>query len=250
VWFLSSWLLPGWVIFELTATKLPHYVLPMIPALAGLGALAAFNAHRAPKALWRAGAAIYAVAGLALAAAVAGLPMAFGVTNFAAFIAAALVAALTILAAFRFWRGEALKGAAIAAPAGALLALSLLGGVLPSLTPLAVAPRLSAALDGAGLHALRDGAAPTALAGFSEPSAVFLLGTKTRLGGGDAAADALIDSGGAAIVESRERAAFDARVTERRAKAETVAEIAGFNYSKGDAVTLTIFRKAEGAATP
>jgi 4-amino-4-deoxy-L-arabinose transferase-like glycosyltransferase len=249
-WFLLSWLLPGWAIFELTATKLPHYVLPMIPALAGLCAAAAFNAHTAPKALWRAGAALYAVAGLALAAAVAGLPMAFGVTSFAAFIAAALVAALTFLAAFRFWRGEALRGAAIAAPAGALLALTLLGGVLPSLSTLAIAPRLSAALDSAGLHALRDGAAPTALAGFHEPSAVFLLGTKTRLGDGAAAADALIDTGGAAVVEGRQRASFEARLTERRARAETVAEIAGFNYSKGDGVTLTIFRKAEGAPTP
>lgn len=250
VWFLLSWLLPGWLIFELTATKLPHYVLPMIPALAGLCALAAVSASAAPRAFWRAGAAIYAVAGLALAAAVAGLPMAFGLASIGSVVAAAILAVLTLLAAARFWRGEALKGALIAAPAGGLLAATLLAGVLPSLTPLAIAPRLSAALDDAGLHALRDGAAPAALAGFSEPSAVFLLGTTTRLGDGASAADAMIDAGAPAIVEARERAAFEARLQSRGARAERVAEVAGFNYSKGDAVTLTIFKKAEGAPLP
>ncbi|HBS31870.1 MAG TPA: 4-amino-4-deoxy-L-arabinose transferase [Parvularcula sp.] len=250
VWFLLSWLAPGWLIFELTATKLPHYVLPMLPALAGLCAITACNAPSSPRALWRMGAAVYALAGLALAAAVAGAPVAFGLANVAAIIAAAILAALTLFAAARFWQGDAPGGAAIAAPAGALLALTLLGGVLPSLTPLAVAPRLSAALDRAGLHALRDGAAPTALAGFHEPSAVFLLGTQTRLGDGAAAADALIDTGGAAVVETRELAAFVARLTARNARAERVADIAGFNYSKGDAVTLTIFKKAESAPAP
>lgn len=249
-WFLLSWLLPGWLIFEATATKLPHYVLPMAPALAGLCAIAAVNAGDAPKALWRAGAAIYAAAGLALAALVAGLPYALGQTNIGAIGAAAMLAGLTLLAARQFWRGAALKGAAVAVPAGALLALTLLGAVLPSLTPLAIAPRLSAALDAAGLHQLRDGAAPAALAGFYEPSAVFLLGTQTRLGDGASAADAMIDSGGAAIIEDRERAAFEARVKERGARSERVAEVSGFNYSKGDAVTLTVFKKAEGAPLP
>lgn len=250
VWFLLSWLLPGWLIFELTATKLPHYVLPMIPALAGLCAFAAFRAESAPAWLWRAGAALYAVIGLALAAAAVLLPAHFGAPLTAPLAAAALIGALTALAALRFWRAQALLGASIAIPAAATLALSLLGGVLPSLAPLAIAPRLSIALDEAGLHALRDGAAPTALAGFYEPSAVFLLGTMTKLGTGAEAADALIDTGGAAIVEARERGSFDMRLHARGARAEQVAEIAGFNYSKGDAVLLTIFRKAESEPDP
>lgn len=248
-WFLISWLLPGWIVFELTATKLPHYVLPMIPALAGLCAAAAFKPEGAPKALWRAGAALYAFSGLALAAAIVLLPAYFGAPRIAAVAAAAIIAALTAFAATRFWRGDALRGAAVSAPAGVLLALTLLGGVLPSLAPLAIAPRLSAALDTAGLHALRDGAAPAALAGYYEPSAVFLLGTATTLGGGAEAADALI-GGGAAIVEARERAAFDARLVARGAVADPVAELSGFNYSKGEPVTLTIFRKAESDTAP
>lgn len=36
--FLIAWILPTWLIFELSATKLPHYILPIYPALAILAA--------------------------------------------------------------------------------------------------------------------------------------------------------------------------------------------------------------------
>ncbi|MES2752476.1 MAG: glycosyltransferase family 39 protein, partial [Pseudomonadota bacterium] len=32
--FLLAWLVPAWIIFELVITKLPHYVLPLYPAIA------------------------------------------------------------------------------------------------------------------------------------------------------------------------------------------------------------------------
>lgn len=36
--FCLAWVLPAWVVFELSATKLPHYVMPVFPALALLSA--------------------------------------------------------------------------------------------------------------------------------------------------------------------------------------------------------------------
>jgi len=44
--YLLAWLVPGWVIFELVATKLPHYTLPMFPALALLCARALCGGER------------------------------------------------------------------------------------------------------------------------------------------------------------------------------------------------------------
>ena len=32
--FLLAWLVPSWIVFELVITKLPHYVLPLYPAIA------------------------------------------------------------------------------------------------------------------------------------------------------------------------------------------------------------------------
>ncbi len=251
VFFLLAWLIPGWLIFEIAATKLPHYALPLYPALAGLAALAAFRPETAPRAAWRAGAVVYAAAGLALAGAMVALPLFVGAEASLPGIAAAIVVAgLSLAAATQFWRAAPLNGAALSIPAAAILAVALLAGVLPSLSPLALSPRLSAALDEAGLHPLRDGAATPALAGFYEPSAVFLLGTKTTLGSGAAAADALIERGAPALVEEREREAFEARLKERGARAATVAVIDGFNYSKGRRASLTVFRRADEGASP
>ena len=32
--FLLAWIVPSWIVFELVVTKLPHYVLPLYPAIA------------------------------------------------------------------------------------------------------------------------------------------------------------------------------------------------------------------------
>lgn len=249
--FLLAFLVPGWLVFEIAATKLPHYVLPLYPALAGLSALAALDPGAAPRAAWRAGAVLYAVAGLLLAGATATLPLLVGAkASLAGIAAAALVAALALAAARQYWRIEPLKGAALSIPAAAILAAALLGAVLPGLAPLALSARISAALDMAGLHPLRDGAPPAALAGYYEPSAVFLLGTATQLGSGTEAADALVDRAGAAVVEARALADFDAQLARRGASAKAVAVIDGFNYSKGERASITIFRRADEGTAP
>jgi len=36
--YLLAWLVPSWIVFELVLTKLPHYVLPLYPAIAILTA--------------------------------------------------------------------------------------------------------------------------------------------------------------------------------------------------------------------
>ena len=36
--FLLAWIIPGWIMFELVSTKLPHYTLPLFPALCILSA--------------------------------------------------------------------------------------------------------------------------------------------------------------------------------------------------------------------
>lgn len=42
--FLLSWIVPGWIVFELVTTKLPHYTMPLYPALALLSARAVLAA--------------------------------------------------------------------------------------------------------------------------------------------------------------------------------------------------------------
>ncbi len=239
--FLLAWIIPSWIVFEVAATKLPHYVMPLYPALAIIAARAAV-AGAAPASLLRRGSAM-AYGGVALVA--AGLIVALAALlstdrPLGLFIGLAGAFALAGLAVARmFWMGRAYRGAVAAAVVAALYAWTIMGVVLPSLSDVAVTSRLSAALEQADRHPARDGLRPVALAGYSEPSAVFLLGTETKLtNGGEAGRLFASGAVSAAAVEARQMEEFTAQAGENL---RALAVISGLNYSNGQAVEITIF---------
>ena len=239
--FLLSWLIPAWIVFEIAATKLPHYVMPLYPALA---IIAAHGAVAAIRLDWtqKLGALIYAGAGLAAAAIIALPPVYFSDAPMlaAGLTTGAITAAATLFVSSLFWRGRPFDGGVAASFLAAAYAWALLTMVLPNLSQLAVSPRLSMTLELADRHPLHDGLAPVALAGYSEPSAIFLLGTQTMLGSGREAATRLTSgAASAAIVEAREGEAFLAQL--KGARVASLAVIDGLNYSNGQDVSLTIY---------
>lgn len=252
-WFLAAWIAPSWIVFEAVATKLPHYTLPLYPAIAILAARAALQGSAARWTIMRRlGAGVYVGVGLALAALVALLPVLYGADDLRPYTIAmaATIALATLATGGLYWRRRSIAAAIAATFLSAGVAWTLMTGVLPHLDRLALSPRLSAAVDAAGLHALRDGASPTILAGYHEPSAIFLLGTATILTDGGGAADRLTPAS-AAIVERRQEQAFLDRLAERGASALRLAEIEGVNYSNGDDVVMSLWRLAPaGAAAP
>ncbi len=234
---LLGWAVPMWLAFELTPTKLPHYVLPAYPAIAAMVAAALLAPGGLAAPLWarRAAVAVWALPALALAgAALLGLPIVEGrLSPLALALALPGAAALAAAgAALWRWRPHAFLGRA---GAGALLIYAaMFGAVLPGLRTGFVAPRLA---EAAAAH--RCGAAgPVALTGFSEPSAVFMLGTATLLTSGEGAAAALREGRAAlAFVEDSQRAAFDAA----HGAAAPLTVVDGFNYSNGRRVSLALF---------
>ncbi len=242
--FLLSWLMPAWIVFEIAATKLPHYVMPLYPALA---IIAAHSAVTVMQRSWaqKIGALIYAGVGLAAAAIIALPPIYFSDVSMltTGFAAGGITAAATLFVSFLFWRGRGFEGGVAASLLAAAYAWALLALILPNLSQLAVSPRLSTALELADRHPLHDGLAPVALAGYSEPSAIFLLGTETMLGSGQQAAIRLTSGeASAAIVEAREREAFLGQL--KGAHVASLAVIDGLNYSNGNDVSLTIYTLA------
>lgn len=238
--FLLGWIAPSWIIFELTATKLPHYPLPLYPALALLAAQAACSSGDWRHWFRRSGVIAYAVIGALAAAGMIALSALYGAKDilFWSVTAATILMAMTGLSAFLFWRGEAYGGAIGAAATSAFLAFALLNGVLPNLQNLAVSPRLAAALE---RETLED--APAALAGFTEPSAIFLLGTQTVLTDGAGAARHLATTKSAAsIVEEHEQPAFYKEAQRLGLRPAAFATVSGVNYSKGEDVTLTLYK--------
>jgi len=250
-WFLIAWIAPSWIIFELTATKLPHYALPLYPAIAIFGARAAIECVQSEMPLTRkAGASIYALVGAALASLIIIAPHLYQ-NDYSTIDNAALASgfAIAVLAAtILFWRGQTLAAMAAAIFLSSALMWTLLAGVAPKLDRLQVSPRISAAIDTAGLHPLRGAAPSVALVGYREPSAIFLLGTHTILTDGRSAAELESDAPRAVAIESREEPIFLERAAELGAIAEPVATIDGVNYSNGDDVVLRIYRMTNPSA--
>ena len=240
---LLAWAVPTWIMFELIPTKLPHYVLPAFPALALMTAaltlegVEAFR-HKAAK-IWY---AAWTLVGLALAAAVIALPIHFG-TGFSLIdvIAAAAIAAATLLPAALAVRGRMVEAALALALSAAATYPAVFQGVLPGLDRAFLSRAAAQVVGTIGSDV------PVAAAGYSEPSLVFLLGTDTRFTDGAGAADYLKANPRAlVVVESRQRAAFDARAAELGVKIEAFAILDGFNYSRGKRASLAVLGAVTG----
>jgi 4-amino-4-deoxy-L-arabinose transferase-like glycosyltransferase len=253
--FALCWLAPAWLVFELTPTKLPHYPLPLYGALALLIAAAAEAPPvdaRADRIASRVGAGLQAFAAVPLAGAGLWAASLYGTAASVAWavivavlIASAGVAGVAPVIAPQIAQGRTLAALLAALGLGALAHDALAGGLAPSLKSLWVSQRAAEALAAAGIDP-RNGVTPgpVAVAGYAEPSLVFLLGARTELTDGPAAADAIAD-GRPAIVEAREQAAFLAALKAEGSRAALAGEVKGLNYSKGKAVDLFLYRSLE-----
>jgi hypothetical protein len=88
-----------------------------------------------------------------------------------------------------------------------------------------------------------------AVAGYAEPSLVFLLGADTELSGPGDAARAIAE-GRPAIIERREDGAFQAALADRGVAAREAGAVAGLDYSNGRRDLLRVYRPAPSAERP
>lgn len=247
--FALCWLIPSWLVFEAAPTKLIHYTLPLYGAAAWL--MARSLAEPLGRTARWTGAALGLLAAALLAAAGPVVLMRLGDAGGTAWaaLAAGLFAAAGIASAVLlikgFSRRALIAGAALAVAGHGALA----GGLAPAVRPLWLSSRVARALSAAGLNP-RDGVAPgpVTVAGYEEPSLVFLLGADTELGDAGDAADAIAE-GRPAIVEGREEAAFQAALAERGTAARRAGSGAGLDYSNNRHDILRIYGPLPAAPT-
>ena len=238
--FCLCWLVPFWIVFEFIATKLPHYTLPAYPALALLTAAALVARRSECEPLWmRLLVAGSAAGGLLAALAGPSLLHALGEPVTAAAVAFAVLAAL--LGAYGIRQAMVAGTTAALRPlllqAAALYAL-LFGVVGPQVDGLWLSPRLKAAL------ARIDCPTPQALvAGYSEASVLFTLGTQTRLGNGIEAADFLAAGPACrvAVVADPHLPLFEARSAALGRTATPVGAVTGVNTANLRQMRLSLF---------
>jgi len=270
VLFCVAWVLPAWVLFELIPTKLPHYVLPLYPALALLAAGAVLGrrksarltsqetfsgtnsrSHGSPAVGLRSVSSpaglnplfeipviiLFAAVTLAYGASAVFLPLVLN-TNVHPLswvtAAAAIVVAMAGLLANRSTK------ALSAVLGGAAIMFGLWAGwILPSTD--ALWPSRSAR-ELVLRHAEPDRPPPVAVTGFEEPSLVFLLGTDTvfgsprdavkRLASGESALALVADSEVDRFLESAKVLKLECRLLDLTH---------GYNVSKGRWVMMSLY---------
>lgn len=242
--YLLAWAGSVWLMFELTPTKLPHYVLPAYPALAILGAMWLTRSRegaptRGERIAVVASLAIFLVVTLALAGLLLAAPFALGPgASLLSYygVGAGVITAFVVAAAVKQGKLAQAVGAAV------LCAVVLYGttwiGVAPALTEFRLSPQIAAAV---ARHARPDDP-PVVIAGYAEPSAIFLLGTDTVLTVGAAAGEIAARKGGLAVIEAGDRPAFLEAISQGSALAMPLEEIRGINYSNGSRLTLGVYR--------
>jgi 4-amino-4-deoxy-L-arabinose transferase-like glycosyltransferase len=238
--FLLSWLVPSWAVFEAVPTKLPHYTLPLYPALMLLGAAWLTEAGRPALRFWvgRGAGALAASAALVIGAAALALPVVLGAPIWLG-VPAALLALPAGYAAATATSQRRMAWAIVAAVPvlGCVIGLE-----LPHLQALWIAPRVEAALRHEWSGDTRLGRGVVA-AGYAEPSLMFLAGTALALlPNGEEAADTLARApGDAVLVTDADMPAFLAESSKRHFSPRRITTITGFNYSRGHVVTLTLY---------
>jgi 4-amino-4-deoxy-L-arabinose transferase-like glycosyltransferase len=239
--FLVAWIVPFWVLMELVPTKLPHYVLPAYPALALLAGralsdgVAVARRHWSDLAAW----SVWGLVALGLGGALLALPIrlagAVPVTGAAAVVLALGLAGAALLG---LWHGKFRPWLALAA--AAVLWASGFSLILPHIDALWLS-RSAAALINDQNRVLR----PVVVAGYAEPSLVFLLGTATKLTGGPEAAAILAKLPETLVlVSDREDAAFRKVLQKDGVSVDALGQVSGLDYSNGRAMTLTLYETA------
>src|SRR4051794_6117142 len=237
--YLLAWLMPSWIMFELVLTKLPHYVLPLYPAIAILivGALERRVLSRSPW-LVRGAAWWFAIPAIT---AVSVIVWAIALTRQPAFLAWPFLAVSLIFGLFAWWLYDdhrAERSLLNAAAAALFLGMGVYGIVVPSLTPLFPSVEIARVLRNVVCVGPK-----AAAAGYHEPSLVFMTGTSTLLTDGSGAADFL--GHGAcrfALVESRSERAFAQRAEAIGLRYNVATRVDGYNFSQGKPVSIAVFR--------
>lgn len=235
--FCLAWLVPGWIIFELSGTKLPHYVMPLYPPIALLTArlVAGLGNGRLRTDRHRGitlGLVVWALIGLGVCV---GIPAGFaialdlrstGVMRALTFglvsVSAVLVIASTVLGARQRWIGAY----ALAVIAAVVSSGAVFGTIFPRVERLWLSSRVMAAAAEAG--ALDD-----AIGGweYAEDSLVFLTdGRLERLGGRRAVSWAAANPEGLLVLVVQPDASAAAAGL---APGDLIADIEGVNYNEG-----------------
>ena len=233
---LVAWIIPCWIVFALTTTKLPHYVLPVLPALAGLVGMSHAKYHN--KGLRLVAAFLFIVGGIVAGVfALAPLPVFQDQLPFWIILIGLLATALLIMGAVALGTGHPFAFAGLGVSTLALLFSTLTLLTAPRTDALFISPELYK--EHSRFEVCSD--QPVISVGYHEMSLAFLAGTDTRFTDIDQAAQILRDeeSGQRVFLRMKEPEVTVENLEAKSGKSlEILATTTGTNYNSGSEVTI------------
>ena len=243
--FTLCWAVPFWILIELMPTKLPHYGLPVFPALCLIMGAAILSIHKNEsfKRTRIVGGVLFIPSTGGLLSVLIGGQILYGGGQSAIMFylicgLAALLAILAVIAIGKHRIGLALGAALMTS---IILTIGTYGMVLPNLPPFKTSERLAAELK---RFAPSEGSQSIHSPHYTEPSLVYHVGTKIHVKGGN------VDRADRPLVildtlreETPDLTAELKQAAQSRGLClDTSEPIAGFNYSKGKPVELLILK--------
>jgi 4-amino-4-deoxy-L-arabinose transferase-like glycosyltransferase len=251
--FCLAWIIPTWAVFELIPTKLPHYMLPIFPALALLSARLLLNSttdswNVSRWSMARVSLVIWSVVTLVLTAAIVAFPVyidgRFDMLTLWPAVGAIL---MLIYPTWQTFRGRLVEAAVGAVLLEALILAPTLHVIIPQGDGLWLSRSVAQAVERYSQSA-GESDPIVAAAGYHEPSLVFLCGTQTKLVSAQEAARHLRqDTNNLALVGDKLIGEFHEALSNADETVQLVESIQGFNYTKGKWITLNLYgrRKRE-----
>lgn len=246
--FCLCWILPVWIVFELAMTKLPHYMLPVYPAIAILSAAASVGIiaekppapSKAQTVLFGLATGIWLTLGAGLALLAGWLPYALnGAPNLWQALAGAALILSQSACLFSLLNKRAFSGIALLALGHAVFV-----GVAASAT----APNLRHIWLSRDVMQIAEQVKPCreltlVSASYNEPSLVFLAGTRTKIvPNGGMAANALKENPCAlALIDQDHMSEFRSALTQTERQPILKSTVVGRNPANGDEKTLSLY---------
>ena len=247
--FLISWIIPFWIILELTPTKLPHYILPVFPGLIlliliGISSPPSGNIKFSKiNKFFRVVVVIFTLL-LALSLVYVSLNFSSKILIFILSIVLSFIMITSIIFGNIFFLNESkyklspLFGMLILAGICNIFVFSY---IFPNLDKIHITPKIKNYID--SLEFRPDTIVAT---GYHEPSLVFSLGRDTLLLSPEEAALVLVEGDNTlAIVEERTHAEVKKILNKFENKIVYLTSLDGFNLAKGQKIKIHIMKSRE-----
>ncbi len=238
--FCIAWILPTWICFEIFPTKLPHYVMPLYPAIAIVIVMSIGEKFMGPhRPLARIASWVMPLIPLILTFGLAGVAWVLDRTlPWAGFAVLLLASGLAIAARNAFARNLSVRCILLSLVSAIFVAIGVFGLTQRDIPSLKLSPRLIEATRSARCKAPELGSL-----GYREPSLIFLGGTRLQLLSDAANGVAFAKGGGCRVVfvESRYDPSFRELAEKSGVKLFRLPLISGFNINGGKRLDIFVY---------